>query len=68
MKTLVTILATITDIILVGVIGYGLWLWLFNGAISESVQQFYLNITLAVTVVILITVGIGVMAVRRLKF
>ncbi|MCB0174090.1 MAG: hypothetical protein KDJ97_26480 [Anaerolineae bacterium] len=68
MKTLVTILATVTDLILVVVIGYGMWLWMSNGVISESVQQFYLNITLVVTAVILITVGLGVMTARRLKF
>lgn len=68
MKTLVTILATMTDIILVIVIGYGLWLWIFSEGITESVQEFYINIMLVVTIVILITVGFGVTVVRRLKF
>lgn len=68
MKTLVTILATMTDIILVVVIGYGLWLWIFSEGITESVQEFYINIMLVVTIVILITVGFGVTVVRRLKF
>ncbi|MCB9101850.1 MAG: hypothetical protein H6632_20115 [Anaerolineales bacterium] len=68
MKALVTILATMTDIILVVVIGYGLWLWIFSEGITESVQEFYINIMLVVTIVILITVGFGVTVVRRLKF
>ncbi|MCB0190744.1 MAG: hypothetical protein KDJ65_02270 [Anaerolineae bacterium] len=67
MKTLATALATITDIILVVVIGYGLWLWAFSGGINPNTQQFYINITLATTAIVLLTIGMGIAATIKMK-
>ena len=67
MKTLATALATITDIILVVVIGYGLWLWTFSGGINPNTQQFYINITLATTAIVLLTIGMGIAATIKMK-
>ena len=67
MKTLATVMATITDVVLVVVISYGLWLWTFSGGLTESVQQFYIHLMLATTVVIFFTVGVGILAAIKVK-